>query len=64
MKAYSSRELIKLIEANGWYFDYARGDHYYFKHPIKPGKVTIPHPKKSLPIKTQISILKSAGVEG
>jgi len=64
VKAYNSREIIKLIEADGWYFDYARGDHHYFKHPTKKGKVTVPHPKKSFPIKTQIAILKSAGIEG
>jgi predicted RNA binding protein YcfA (HicA-like mRNA interferase family) len=34
--------------------------HYQFKHPIKKGKVTVPHPKKDLPIKTVTSIFKQA----
>jgi len=32
------------------------------KHPTKKGKVTIPHPKKDLPIGTVRSILKQAGI--
>jgi predicted RNA binding protein YcfA (HicA-like mRNA interferase family) len=63
LKSYSSRELIKLIENDGWYFVRATGDHHQFKHPKKPGKVTIPHPKKDITIKTAISILKQAGLK-
>ncbi|GIO43444.1 type II toxin-antitoxin system HicA family toxin [Paenibacillus apis] len=63
MRGYSSRELVKLIEAAGWYFVRASGDHYQFKHPTKPGKVTIPHPNKDLPQKTILSILKQAGLK-
>jgi predicted RNA binding protein YcfA (HicA-like mRNA interferase family) len=58
-----SRELIALIEADGWYFVRASGSHHQFKHPSKPGKVTIPHPKRDLPIKTVKSILKQAGLQ-
>jgi predicted RNA binding protein YcfA (HicA-like mRNA interferase family) len=64
MKAYSSREIIKMIEKDGWYLIDVRGSHHYFAHPKKPGKVTVPHPKDSFPLKTQKSILKSAGIEG
>ncbi|WP_026486676.1 type II toxin-antitoxin system HicA family toxin [Caldanaerobius polysaccharolyticus] len=63
MKAYSSREIIKILEADGWYIDAIRGDHYQFKHKTKKGKVTVPHPKKNIPIKTVKSILKQAGIE-
>jgi len=38
------------------------GSHQQFKHPTKKGKVTIPHPKKDLPIGTVRSILKQAGI--
>jgi predicted RNA binding protein YcfA (HicA-like mRNA interferase family) len=38
------------------------GSHQQFKHPTKKGKVTIPHPKKDLPIGTVHSILKQAGL--
>lgn len=63
LKSYSSRELIKAIQDDGWYFVRAAGDHHQFKHPTKPGKVTIPHPKKDIPMKTVKSILKQAGLK-
>ncbi|WP_199427075.1 type II toxin-antitoxin system HicA family toxin [Thermaerobacillus caldiproteolyticus] len=62
MKSYSSKELIKLIQKDGWYIVRTSGSHHQFKHPSKPGLVTIPHPKKNLPIKTVKSILKQAGL--
>lgn len=39
------------------------GSHHHFKHPTKPGLVTIPHPKKDLLAKTVGSILKQAGLK-
>lgn len=62
MKVLSSREIIKLLEEDGWYIIGVRGSHHYFKHPTKPGKVTVPHPRKSFPPKTQANILKTAGL--
>jgi predicted RNA binding protein YcfA (HicA-like mRNA interferase family) len=62
MKSYNSREIIKLIEANGWYYIGANGSHHYYKHPTKSGKVTVPHPRDSFPPKTQKNILTSAGL--
>jgi len=35
------REVIKRIEADGWYSIRTRGDHRHYKHPTKPGIVTI-----------------------
>ncbi|WP_026684908.1 type II toxin-antitoxin system HicA family toxin [Heyndrickxia coagulans] len=63
MKSYSSKELIKLIQDDGWYIVNTVGSHQQFKHPTKKGRVTIPHPKKDLPINTVKSILKQAGLE-
>ncbi len=60
MKSYSSRELIQIIKADGWYFVRAAGDHHQYKHPTKPGKVTITHPVKDVPIGTVRSIFKQA----
>jgi predicted RNA binding protein YcfA (HicA-like mRNA interferase family) len=62
MKAYSSREIIKIITDDGWYEVDCRGDHHQFKHLSKPGKVTVPPPKKSIPIGTVKSILKQTGI--
>jgi predicted RNA binding protein YcfA (HicA-like mRNA interferase family) len=63
LKRFSSHELIRLIQKVGWYEVHTVGSHRQFKHPTKKGRVTIPHPKKDLPIKTIKSILKQAGIE-
>lgn len=39
----------------------AKGDHFQFKHPQKPGRVTVPHPKKDIPKGTVVSIYRQAG---
>jgi predicted RNA binding protein YcfA (HicA-like mRNA interferase family) len=57
-----SLDLIKMIEADGWYQVRVTGSHHHFKHPNKKGLVTIPHPKKDLPSGTVKSILKQAGL--
>ena len=62
MKSFSSHDLIRLIKKNGWYLVHTVGSHQQFKHPTKKGRVTIPHPKKDLPLKTIKSILKQAGL--
>ena len=62
VRSYSSYEMIKIIEADGWRLKNTEGDHYHFIHPTKPGKVTITHPVKNLPKKRVASILKQAGL--
>ncbi|BCZ09747.1 type II toxin-antitoxin system HicA family toxin [Acinetobacter pittii] len=57
-----SLDLVKMIEADGWYLVRVKGSHHHFKHPTKGGLVTIPHPKKELPSGTVKSILKQAGL--
>lgn len=59
---YSSRSIIKIIEADGWYLVRVRGSHHQFKHRTKRGLVTVPHPKRDLDPKTAKSILKQAGL--
>lgn len=59
----NSSSLIKLVEADGWYWVRTTGSHHHFKHPTKKGLVTIPHPKKDVEIKTKNSILKQAGLK-
>ena len=56
----NSRFLISQIIADGWYLVRVRGSHHHFKHPTKPGLVTVPHPKKDLLKKTAINILQQA----
>jgi predicted RNA binding protein YcfA (HicA-like mRNA interferase family) len=36
------------------------GSHHHYKHPIKPGIVTVPHPKKDIPFGTLKSVEKQA----
>jgi predicted RNA binding protein YcfA (HicA-like mRNA interferase family) len=62
MRSMNSTALIKKIRADGWSLVHTVGSHHQFKHPTKPGKVTVPHPKKDLPMPTVRSILKQAGL--
>jgi predicted RNA binding protein YcfA (HicA-like mRNA interferase family) len=60
MKNYTSKEMIKILEQDGWYLQRVVGSHHHFKHPTKPGKVTVPHPRKDIKPVTAKSILKQA----
>jgi predicted RNA binding protein YcfA (HicA-like mRNA interferase family) len=57
-----SKELIKVITEDGWKEVRVTGSHHHYKHPIKTGLVTVPHPKKDLPKGTVKSIFKQAGL--
>ncbi|HEX8295413.1 MAG TPA: type II toxin-antitoxin system HicA family toxin [Chthoniobacteraceae bacterium] len=58
------REIIKLIEDDGWFVVRTRGSHRHYKHPQKPGLVTIAgHPSVDVPRGTLNSILKQAGMK-
>jgi predicted RNA binding protein YcfA (HicA-like mRNA interferase family) len=61
--AKSSREVIRLLLDDGWYEVGQTGSHRHFKHPAKKGKVTVPHPRRDLPIKTLKSIEQQSGVD-
>ena len=55
------RDVIKLIEVDGWYLVVTKGSHRQYKHLIKPGRVTIAgHPNDDLAPGTLSSILKQA----
>jgi predicted RNA binding protein YcfA (HicA-like mRNA interferase family) len=57
------REAIRLIEADGWYLARQQSSHRQYKHPTKPGLVTVAgHPSKVLAPKTVKSILRQAGL--
>jgi predicted RNA binding protein YcfA (HicA-like mRNA interferase family) len=58
------RDAIKLIEADGWAQVAQRGSHRQFKHPTKPGRVTIAGKHADeLARGTLNSILKQAGLK-
>lgn len=55
------RDVIKLIEADGWYLSRQRGSHRQFKHPTKSGLVTVPgKPNGDVPAGTLKNILEQA----
>lgn len=55
--------MIKLIEKDGWYLVVTEGSHRQFKHPAKPGRVTVAgHRGEDLHPKTLKSILTQAGI--
>ena len=58
-----SRELIKRLQKDGWYEVTQVGSHKQFKHPMKKGRVTVPHPSRDIPIGTLKSIEKQAGIK-
>lgn len=62
MPSMSSRDLIKTLQADGWRHVRTVGSHHHFRHPAKPGTITVPHPKKDLKTGTLRAILKAAGL--
>ena len=58
------RDIIRMIEKDGWYLAVTRGSHRQYKHPRKPGRLTIPgNMSHDLPPGTLNSILKQAGLK-
>ena len=58
------REAIRLIEQDGWRLVRTKGSHRQYRHPVKPGTVTIAgKPSDDLPSGTWNSILKQSQVE-
>ncbi|MCP4288770.1 MAG: type II toxin-antitoxin system HicA family toxin [Gammaproteobacteria bacterium] len=56
------KELIKMLENDGWYLARTRGSHRQFKHSSKRGLVTVAgKPNDDLAPGTQNSIFKQAG---
>ena len=57
-------EVLKLLHDDGWFLAATRGSHRQFKHPSKPGRVTLPgKPSDDLAMGTLLSILKQAGLK-
>ena len=58
------RDVIKLLNKDGWFLARTRGSHWQFKHPTKPGTVTVAgKPSLDIPPGTLASILKQAGLK-
>jgi predicted RNA binding protein YcfA (HicA-like mRNA interferase family) len=58
------RDVLRLIESDGWYQVAQKGSHRQFKHAEKPGRVTVAgHPSQEMDQGTLNSILKQAGLK-
>ncbi|MCP1673993.1 putative RNA binding protein YcfA (HicA-like mRNA interferase family) [Natronocella acetinitrilica] len=55
------RHLVRKLKADGWYRKQTRGSHRQYKHPDRPGRVTVPgKPGDDLAVGTVDSIYKQA----
>ena len=52
-----------MLEKGGWYKADQSGSHIQLRHPTKNGRVTVPHPKKDIPIGTLRSIERQSGIK-
>jgi predicted RNA binding protein YcfA (HicA-like mRNA interferase family) len=60
----NSRGVIKALQKDGWYeVNHVGSYKMQFKHAAKPGRVTVPYPKRDIPIGTLKSIEKQAGIK-
>jgi predicted RNA binding protein YcfA (HicA-like mRNA interferase family) len=59
------KEIIKIVEGDGWSLVRQKGSHRQYKHPFKKGVVSIPVHKLSgdMPVGTEKSIFKQAQIE-
>jgi len=59
------RDMVKLVETDGWKQVGQVGSHRQFEHPVKPGRVTISgKPSSDVHPKTERSIMRQAGLIG
>lgn len=59
----TSRDIVRAIKRDGWAEVRVKGSHHHFKHPTRPGIVTVPHPKKDIPVGTLLNIERQAGIK-
>ncbi|WP_368508819.1 type II toxin-antitoxin system HicA family toxin [Bradyrhizobium lupini] len=59
----NDREIISVLQRDGWVQVAQKGSHVQFKHPAKQGRVTVPHPKRDVPLGTLKSIEKQSGLK-
>lgn len=59
----TSVEVIRRLRADGWTLARTKGSHQHFRHSTKLGIVTVPHPRKDMPLGTLKSIERQSGVK-
>lgn len=59
----NSKQVIKLLEADGWTLRHVKGSHHIFRHSTKLGHISVPHPKMDLGVGLVHKLLKQAGLK-
>ena len=58
------KDVIRLLEGEGWFLVVTRGSHRQYKHPVRPGRVTVAgKPSDDLAPGTLNSVLKQSGLK-
>lgn len=60
-KTYTSKEVVAMLLADGWICVTITGSHHQFRHPTRPGRVTVKHPDAEIALGTLRSIFRQAG---
>ncbi|NUR14244.1 MAG: addiction module toxin, HicA family [Bradyrhizobium sp.] len=55
--------MISALQKAGWGQVAQKGSHVQLKHPTKAGRVTVPHPKRDIPLGTLRSIERQSGLK-
>jgi predicted RNA binding protein YcfA (HicA-like mRNA interferase family) len=66
MAALTFRDLIKRLTDDGWFLERTSGSHQHYRHPTRPGTITVPAGGKmgrDVPAGTLNSILRQAGLK-
>jgi len=59
----TSAEILDALRRAGWREVARKGSHVQLKHADRPGRVTVPHPKRDVPVGTLKSIERQAGLK-
>jgi len=63
VKSISGKQLVKIVQAHGWFLSRVNGSHHVFKHPDKPGNLVIPvHSNETLKTGLLRALMKQTGL--
>jgi predicted RNA binding protein YcfA (HicA-like mRNA interferase family) len=57
-----SLEIIRRLQAEGWWLARIKGSHHHFRHDDRPGTTTVAHPEKDVKRGTVKAIERQSGV--
>jgi len=62
LPACTPTDVIRALGRAGFFLDHSTGSHRYYRHPNRPGVVTVPFHRRELKRGTLLAILKQAGL--